>query len=78
MSELTTQITEKQGELDQIKHSFGKHKQEHKKLESDINAMADLNKDIERSATRYCMLTLPKSLLSSLPPHAVSGMITVL
>ena len=48
MSELTTQITEKQEELDELRLSLDKQKDEGKKLESEITVMADMNKDIER------------------------------
>lgn len=48
MSELTTQITEKQEELDELRLSLDKQKDEGKKLENEITVMTDMNKDIER------------------------------
>ena len=48
VSELTTQITEKQEELDQLRVSLDKRGEEGKKLENEITVMAEMNKDIER------------------------------
>lgn len=48
MSELTNQITEKQGELDEARLEIAKEKKEQKRLLNEIAAMQDMNKDIEK------------------------------
>lgn len=48
VSELTKQITEKQDQLDKMKQENIKEKKEQKRLMSEIEAIQDMNKDIEK------------------------------
>ena len=52
MSELTSQITEKQSQLDEMKALSDKEKKEQKKLQSEITTMHDMNQDLEEWVER--------------------------
>lgn len=47
VSELTSQITEKQGQLDETRILIDREKKEQKKLQSEITTMHDMNQDLE-------------------------------